>query len=102
MKKLWCWRCQTEIPMLNEDEFAVASNLYSDSFRKAGASKIKRFKPLLDYYEEMTGSKETEPNAIMHHRISQYGPACTNCGKPYRTPQATLCPACGNKRKENT
>lgn len=22
MKRLWCWRCQAEMPMLDEDEFA--------------------------------------------------------------------------------
>ena len=91
-----------EIPMLNEDEFAVASKLYSDAFKKIGLSRVERYKPMLDYYEEVTGFKETEPNAIMHHRISQYGPPCENCGKPYRTPKASLCPACGNKRKEST
>jgi len=34
---------------------------------------------MLEYYEKVTGFKETEPNAIMHHRIAQYGPPCENC-----------------------
>ncbi len=102
MKMLWCWRCKMEIPMLDEDEFAIASKMYGDAFNKTGMPLKDRFKPLLQYYESVTGFKETVPNAIMHHRISQYGPPCENCGKPYRTPQASFCPACGNKRKGST
>lgn len=41
--------------------------------------------------------KQTEPNAIMHHAIGMYGTDCENCGKPYRTPKAKICAACGNK-----
>lgn len=100
MKMLWCWRCKMEIPMLDEEEFAVASKLYSNGI-KSGIDEDKRsirFKPLLDYYNQVTGWDETEPNAIMHHRIEQYGPACEKCGKPYRTKQASFCAACGHKR----
>lgn len=100
MKIMWCWRCQMEVPMLDEDEFAIASKLYSEGFKKIGLSMDERFKPMLDYYYSITGFKETEPNAIMHHRITQFGPLCENCSKPYRTPQATFCPSCGNKREE--
>jgi hypothetical protein len=89
-----------EIPMLDEEEYKIASKLYGESFgkRKPGISREERFKPMLDYYEKVTGFKETEPNAIMHHRIEQYGPPCEKCGKPYRTPLASFCAACGNKR----
>ena len=85
--------------MLDEEEFAIAYELYGAAFKMTGKSMKERFKPLLEYYESVTGFGETIPNAIMHHRISQYGPPCENCNKPYRTPEASLCPACGNKRK---
>ena len=81
--------------MLDDEEFKKAKELYSLGFKNA---KPGRFKPLLDYYNALTGFAETEANAIMHHCISQYGPACENCGKPYRTPLASLCAACGHKR----
>lgn len=100
MKILYCWRCEMEIPMLDEEEFAIARKLYSEAFRTSGKTRAERIKKLLDYYFETTGFKETEPNAIMHHRIAQYGPACENCGKPYRTPKASFCAACGNKREK--
>jgi hypothetical protein len=90
-----------EVPMLDEEEFSIAHQLYGDVFKvsKPGLTIEDRFQPMLDYYNELTGFGETEPNAIMHHRIAQYGPPCENCGKPYRTPEASFCAACGNKRK---
>jgi hypothetical protein len=53
-----------------------------------GASALK-------LYNEITGFGETNVNAIWHHRASDYGPACVTCGKPLRTPCASLCAACG-------
>ena len=85
-----------DVPMLDDNEFKKAQELYSSGFKNI---KPDRFKPLLDYYYDLTGWAITEHNAIMHHQISQYGPPCENCGKPYRTPLATFCAACGHKRK---
>lgn len=100
MKLLWCWRCKIEVPMLDEEEYVKAKELYRKSMHgnNLQAGRLVRFKPLLDYYNKLTGWNETEPNAILHHRIEQYGPPCENCGKPYRTSQATFCAACGHKR----
>lgn len=100
MKALYCWRCRMVVPMLDESEYLEAQRLYSLMFKPVGPdlSRAARAKPLLDYYNGLTGFDETEPNAVMHHRIAQYGPPCEVCGKPYRTPQAELCAACGNQR----
>ena len=87
-----------EIPMLDKEEFAIASKLYSNGFKIINADKKERFKELLEYYNNLTGFRETEPNAIMHHSLDQIGPDCENCGKPYRTPKAKLCLNCRNKR----
>ncbi|MET6999322.1 hypothetical protein [Chitinophaga defluvii] len=97
MKVLWCWRCRKEMPMLDEEEYHIADELIRKAFQTKGTIK-ERFQPLLDYYKTVTGYEETIPNAIMHHRISQYGAPCEKCGKPYRTPQASFCAACGNKK----
>lgn len=97
---LWCWRCRMEVPMLDEQEFEIAKELYKQAFsNRQGVSLKDRFKPLLEYYNTLTDFDETEPNAIMHHRIAQYGPICEKCKKPYRTPLASFCAVCGNKRQ---
>ena len=92
-----------EIPMLDESEFEIASGLYENAIKnvKLGKDRELRFQPLLDYYKKVTGFDETEPNAIMHHKLAQYGPQCESCGKPYRTSKASFCAACVNKRKSN-
>jgi hypothetical protein len=84
-----------EIPMLDDDEFLKAKELYKLRFNNPNSD---RSRALLNYYLDLTGWEETEPNAIMHHQISLYGPPCESCGKPYRTPLASFCAACGNKR----
>ncbi len=92
--------------MLDEDEFASVGQLYSECI---GATKEFRqrwsiplvdapvdllFRPVRQRYEEMTGMTDCNQNAIMHHRISLYGPPCKNCGKPLRTPRAKVCGGC--------
>lgn len=96
MKLLWCWRCKAEVAMLEDAELPKARELYSVAFKSAHQN---RFQPLLDYYEQVTGFKETNPNAVMHHFVALYGPPCEVCSKPYRTSKASFCAACGNKRK---
>jgi len=106
MQMLWCWRCKCEMPMLDEEEFAKVARLYSDSisatkeFRERHGVPLKdvsipeRFRPVRDEYERLTGYKETNQNAIMHHRLSLYGPPCKHCQRPLRTPKAKLCASC--------
>jgi hypothetical protein len=106
MQSMWCWRCKQEVPMLDEDEFAEVASLYGQGIsatkefrRKWGiplenASTHERFEPVRVHYEQITGMKESNENAIMHHRISLYGPACKRCRKPLRSPKAKFCGAC--------
>jgi hypothetical protein len=54
-----------------------------------------RFRPVREAYQRLTGWQAQHEKAVMHHRISIYGPPCTGCGKPLRTPQASFCAACG-------
>ncbi len=92
-----------DVPMLDEEEGKIASKLLSEGFQEVKTDRKtpfnENFKKLLDYYNNLTGFEETNPNAIMHHFIDMYGPDCENCGKPYRTETAAFCPKCGNKRK---
>ncbi|NOU59622.1 hypothetical protein [Marinifilum caeruleilacunae] len=101
MEIKYCWRCKLKVPMLDKEEFKIASKLYSKALKNTKSNKQERFQELLAYYNNLTGFAETEPNAIMHHAIEYYGPDCVKCGKPYRTPKANICAACGNKREPN-
>src|SRR5688500_17278122 len=107
MKVAWCWRCKMDVPMLDEAEFSEVGGLYreamyaTDEFRKlygiptGDVPKALRFGPMLGRYEQITGFHEINPAAIMHHRLSLYGPPCARCGKLLRTPQAAKCFECG-------
>jgi hypothetical protein len=90
MKLLWCWRCKAEMPMLDDDEYSQVM-----SFLPSAVGNLQtRFKSMLAEYERITGFRETNPNAVFHHRLSDYGPPCQHCGKPLRTPQARVCGSC--------
>ena len=96
---MWCWRCQAVYPMMDEDEFAEASKLYGQIFKvgkKVGFEMASM--QVSEYYYKLSGISNVHANVVMHHRISLYGPPCPSCGKPYRTPLASFCAACGHKR----
>ena len=90
MKLLWCWRCHGEFPMLDDQEFQTVMTRR----QKGGITPREEFLPVLAEYERTTGLRETNPNAVWHHRLSLYGPPCKSCGKPLRTPRAKLCGSC--------
>jgi hypothetical protein len=94
------------MPMLDEDEHGEIARLYREAmsatkeFRQRwgipleSASIEQRFQPVRAHYERLTGMKECHENAILHHRLSLYGPPCKQCGKPLRSPAAKLCGSC--------
>jgi hypothetical protein len=92
--------------MLDEAEFSEIASLYGQAFKATkefrerwdiplkDASIDDRFRPVRKTYERLTGTRESNQNAIMHHRLTLYGPPCENCQKPLRTPNAKLCGSC--------
>ena len=110
----YCWRCKIDLPMLTEDEWAVMQPVLIQSLeetaryrRESGSalrealdtlSKGEKRLPALALFEKMTGMNETNLNASWHHRAGMYGPDCTKCGKPLRTPKANWCAYCGTER----
>jgi len=88
-----------DVRMLDEAEYKVAYELYAKGMHALEGSRAERNAELINYYFKLTGEMYSEPNAIMHHRIALYGSPCEKCGKPYRTPKATICVACGNKKQ---
>jgi hypothetical protein len=98
------------VPMLDEQEWVeVEPSLRQGiesvkDYRRGHSASLGealnrvRYEPALDAYERLTGFRETNHLALWHHRLSLYGPPCTHCGKPLRTPEAKLCAACGTPR----
>ena len=121
MKNVWCWRCQTEYPMLEDHEWAVlmdAHRAYGSDGRDAAFEWLKRYatkngmrapiEPMKGHptmarafwylvagFELFTGILEESPNPIWHHWVSHYGPPCRNCGRLLRTSKASFCAECG-------
>lgn len=91
---LHCWRCRMVVPMLDEEEWA---QIYPHLSR---VPEPEACDAALASYEEITGFRETNINAVWHHRETLYGPACDQCGKPLRTPRARFCAACGAARSQ--
>lgn len=93
--------------MLDDDEWAEVEPLLANAieqiknYRSAkgvslAEARAKGYgKGALERYFQITGFRETNPDALWHHRISEFGPPCNVCGKPLRTPRAKLCAACG-------
>jgi hypothetical protein len=108
MKMMYCWRCRMDVPMLDDEEFAIIDRLFAQAVRAIKESYhlnspatnrefiSDQYRPMLEAYRRLTGQEYSgRPEVLMHHRISKYGLPCTKCGKPLRTPKAKLCAACG-------
>jgi len=98
MKTLWCWRCSADVPMLEDHEWTSIEAIWRAAQHGQAEGKAPGGDPLLDVlaaYNRITGAAETNPAAVWHHRVSLYGPECTACGRPLRTPAAKLCASCG-------
>jgi hypothetical protein len=110
VKTLYCWRCGYDVPMLDEEEFAVLQAIYHEcveavkEYRRVHDAPLSEtpldelYRPVLDHYERLTGLSGFEPMHLLKHRISRLGPPCTNCGTPLRTPEAKMCVRCGARR----
>ena len=104
---LYCWRCDVDVPMLDDYEWDIVAPHLSNAIEQIkqyrqthGVSLAEALdkgfgQEALRIYEKLTGFKETNATALWHHRISLYGPPCATCGKPLRTPSASICAACG-------
>jgi hypothetical protein len=96
----YCWRCEMNIPMLDEAEWALIAPLLSRAIQDVkdyrdnhGVSLTEaKDKALgasaLAKYLELAGFAETNVNAVWHHRAALYGEPCHACGKPLRSPKA--------------
>ena len=93
--------------MLDEAEFEVVSEAYSQGVRAIQEYRQRKsatleetpveelHRPVREAYERLTGATGFDADHILKHRLSLYGPPCSACGKPLRSPQAQVCAACG-------
>lgn len=108
-KTYYCWRCQIEVPMLEEDEWSAIAPWRHAATQEMTELRIREGLSLHEAveragqlacakYEELTGFRETNPLAILHHRLCLWGPECPSCGQLFRTPAASYCANCGESR----
>lgn len=93
--------------MLDEHQFEQINAVYRECIRAVQQRRendnipldrvdlATAFAPVLAAWIDLTGFQETNPNAVLHHRMALYGPPCHTCGKPLRSPAASFCAACG-------
>ncbi|SFD62007.1 hypothetical protein [Flavobacterium phragmitis] len=111
MEERFCWRCDTRVKMLNDEEFKLCMEAFMHG-KKVVEKELERrnikdfvwlekietfekYRYLLEMYRIITGEYESNPLAILHHRSSHFGKDCPNCSKPFRTSRAIYCPSCG-------
>lgn len=92
--------------MLDEEEFASIDQLFRDCTTATKEFRLRhdlplgrlgldeRFRPVRLRYRQLTGIGHCHHTEIRRHRLALYGPPCTQCGRPLRTPRAKLCAAC--------
>jgi hypothetical protein len=109
-KTLYCWRCKTDVPMLDEQEWQQVLAPLRDGIELFKGYRAKNNAGLgeangavyrhgaLTTYFEITGYEETTVEALWHHRLCLLGPPCDGCRKPLRTPKAKMCAECGTAR----
>lgn len=119
MKTLWCWRCRRDLPMLDDDEWAVLVESHRSGGDEANRMAVierervrrglpaplplradatpaqRKLRHLAVGYEMFTGVAESDPNLVWHHVVSQYGAPCVKCGKALRHVGADQCRECG-------
>jgi hypothetical protein len=103
----YCWRCGKSVPMLREEEWEEVLPLLRSKqvqvkrYReKHGASLPEallavRSIEAQEMVQKLTGYYEPNADAIWHHRMAGYGPACCVCGHLLRTKRARYCANCG-------
>ncbi len=105
-KTCHCWRCKMPVPMLTKEEWHEVGPLLELDIKRIKSHRQETGMELwealatlrhqaCEKYFEITGFRETNPNALWHHRLSVHGPACPSCGHLFRTPEASFCANCG-------
>ena len=102
----YCWRFKEYLPLLNESEWDQISPLLENTIGKIKAYRAEHGCDIptarahcgaeaVAKFEQITGYRDINYDAIFYLRRINYGPKCLNCGKLFRTPRARYCASCG-------
>jgi len=102
----YSYRLKREVAMLSDEEYlriqqALRERLAAvKGYRKEHGTSIevaqRNIRPVSTaYYERLTGQVLASANDLYHVQASLYGPDCSACQKPLRTPRAKMCAECG-------
>ena len=108
MKTYFCWRCQDNVPFLEENEWAEFEPYARGTVRalkqyreETGAglaeAKLAVEDSAVRRFFEMTGYRLPSWESAYHHRLADWGPECDGCGHLLRTPMASFCANCGKR-----
>jgi len=110
----YCWRCDTDVAMLDEREWAILLPHLQRRLKQVQDFRADNGAPLdvalaavsdddiRAAFREITGEVANNVDAVEHHRICLYGPPCRRCGKPLRTARASFCASCGTLAETST
>lgn len=107
MKHYYCWRCECEMPFLEEHEWGKLPSTH-DAMKEIKQYRLDHKCDLITarqfaepyqmkVFEEITGMKYVHFDVIAHHRLSDWGPECKSCGHLLRSSHATICIECGQR-----
>jgi hypothetical protein len=67
VRMLWCWRCKSDQPMLDENEWAdvIAAVRITSAVAQPGTNFLERQQVVADVYERHTGVR-MHPNVVWH------------------------------------
>jgi|GEM_PF-3576980 len=99
--KFYSHKFKEEIPLLDDDEWEQFSPFLTaywrdlKNHRPRSKYETPKFREAAQKYFLMTGYRPLSFDYQNYFRLSQYGRPCENCGKPFRTPESTMCAECG-------
>lgn len=104
---MYSYRLKRAVPLLTETEFAPIERSLQSHFGQIkryleehpgfsiGEARANCCADAMESYERVSGVRLAHPDQLYWVRMSLYGAPCPTCGRPFRTPRAKLCAACG-------